>query len=239
MVRYIIIFLLLSISMLNAEEFTFVSGLDFDRPNAKLSKLVVEEAFRRNGIKSFFVVYPNKRATMMMKTGEVDGDIFRVGTFEAENYLRIDEVIYTTSFMTYSLDKDITITNWEDLKASNKRIGYFSIAQKVVNIINNRLKIPQDRQVKLTVDHYTGFKMLINGRFDILVLGYFSAFDTLNRYEELKDEVYFNGNAEEVFIYSFLHKKHEHLSPIIADTIREMKADGTFDLLKEEADFIW
>lgn len=234
-----LVFLLLSISSLNAEEFTFVCGLDFERPNAKLCKLVIEEAFRRNGIESFFVVYPNKRATLMMKNGEVDGDILRVSTFEAENYELIDEVLYSSSFMTYSLDKDINITNWEDLKTSNKKIGYFSIAQKVVNIINNQLKITLDKQVKITADHYTGFKMLLNGRFDILVIGYFSAFDTLTRHEELREQVFFTGNAEEVFISSYLHKRHEMLSPIIADTIREMKVDGTFDRLKEEAGFYW
>lgn len=72
MVRKLMIFLLLSLFFLNAEEFTFVCVLDLERPNAKLCKLVVEEAFRRNGIDTFFEVYPNKRATIMMKNGEVD-----------------------------------------------------------------------------------------------------------------------------------------------------------------------
>lgn len=237
--RNIILFLLISISSLNAEVFTFVSVLDFERPNAKLCKLVIKEACRRNGIETFFEVYPNKRATIMMKNGEVDGDILRVGTFKAENYVRIEEVIYRAPFVTYSLDKNVKITSWEDLKKSDKKIGYFSTAQKVVNIINNRLKIAPGKQVKINADYYTGFKMLLNNRFDILVLGFSTAEDTFNKYKELRDEVIFTGNAEEVLIYPFLHKKHETLSPIIAETIREMKVDGSFDRLKEEAGFIW
>lgn len=81
--------------------------------------------------------------------------------------------------------------------------------------------------------------MLLNGRFDILVLGFSTAKDTFSSNEGLQEEVIFTGKTEEVFIYPYLHNKHENLSPIIASTIRDMKEDGSFEKLKKESGYIW
>ena len=43
------------------------------------------------------------------------------------------------------------------------------------------------------------------------------------------------GIIHTIQVYPYLHKKHAELAPLLADTLKAMKADGTFDKLTEQA----
>jgi hypothetical protein len=50
--------------------------------------------------------------------------------------------------------------------------------------------------------------------------------------EEFKDHRFYNaGPVDSISMFPYLHKKHRALVPKLAETLRRMKADGTYSLL--------
>jgi polar amino acid transport system substrate-binding protein len=219
------------------EIYDFVTILNLNQPNTILCRLVIEEAFKRNGLKTTFKTFPLKQSLEMVETGQADGDLLRLGSITWKNYIRIDEPLYSASFLAYAVREDISVQTWEDLKTNNYRIGYLAGVVKPTNIIENKLRIDESKRVLITTDDSSGFKMLLENRFDIFIIGYFPAMKVLKEKDFLSEGVRLAGSVENFNIHSFLNSKHIDLAPIIAETIREMKKDGSFDRIKETAGF--
>ena len=217
--------------------YEFVTLHKLEQPNASLCKLIIEEAFRRNGLKTTFQTVPAKRALEMVETGQVDGDLMRLGKIVHKNYLRIDEPIYSASWAAYAVKEGISLETWEDLKATDYRIGYHDGSKRPIRMIEKVLKIDKSRRVLFTSEFLNGFNMLLEDRFDILIIGSVHALILLEKEDYFSQGVRLAGTVEKFNIHSFLNAKHADTAQKIAETIRAMKKDGTFEKLKAESGF--
>jgi polar amino acid transport system substrate-binding protein len=217
--------------------YDFVTLQNLDQPNTTLCRLVIEEAFRRNGFETSFQTVPVMRALEMVESGKADGDLVRLGKMTHNNYLRIDEPIYSASYVAYSVREDISVQSWEDIKTSNYRIGYLAGAKRPSNMIEQILKIDKSKRFAITTEIGNGFKMLLEDRFDIFVEGEFPTAAALRKGNFSSAGVRFAGTLETFNIHTFLNSKHKAIAPTIAETIRAMKRDGSFEKFKETAGF--
>lgn len=217
--------------------YDFVTLHNLKHPNAFLCKLVIEEAFQRNGLKTTFQTVPAKRALEMVEIGEADGDLMRVDKLKHKNYLRIEEPIYHASWAVYTLRKKISFKTWNDLKTGNYIVGHHDGSLRPKHMIENVLKIDKKKRVLFTANFMNGFKMLMEDRFDVLVIGSVNAIILLKEKNFLNEGVRFAGTVEKFYLHSFLSVRHADLEPKISKTIREMKADGTFRRLQDISGF--
>ena len=108
------------------EVYNFVSLQNLNQPNTTLCRMVIAEAFKRNGLKTTFKSFPNKRSLEMVETGEADGDLLRRSDISWKNYVPIDEPLYKGALVAFSVREDILVQSWKDLDTKKYRIGYLA-----------------------------------------------------------------------------------------------------------------
>lgn len=219
------------------EVYNFVSLQNLNQPNTTLCRMVIAEAFKRNGLKTTFKSFPNKRSLEMVETGEADGDLLRRSDISWKNYVPIDEPLYKGALVAFSVREDILVQSWEDLDTKKYRIGYLAgniIAKKMIEKKN---QIDERKNVIVLTDDINAFKMLLEDRFDIFIYGIFPSKKVFQKRDFLSEGVRLAGTIDQFYIISYLNVMHKNLAPIIAETIREMKKDGTYNRIKKIADF--
>ena len=188
----------------------------------------LRQAFKRAGIASspkFIYLAPAQRALI---TANENGDgvpdraanIKQIAPNETENLIQIPESIHIRKIYVYTKSAVSHIDGYKSLE--NLRNGFrggIKILEK--NIAGEKIMLPDTKRL---------FQMLDDGRIDtVSVLGRSFAdgiikennFSGITR---LKTPLVINPT------YTLIHKKHASLVPLITRALKEMKADGTFEL---------
>ncbi|OEU68348.1 MAG: hypothetical protein BA863_02265 [Desulfovibrio sp. S3730MH75] len=187
---------------------------------------IVKEAFRRIGIKSRIVFTPNERSLVAVNDGMFDAEINRVAGMEKKfpNLIQVPEANMVMHFVSFAT-KDISITDWESLRSLKVGIvrGWKILEQ-------NTQGFPYVTRV-MNADQL--FLMLHKGRIDVAlfskILGYewISNLDC-DHVQHLEPPLASRG----MFLY--LHKNHQQLAIPVAEALREMKRDGTYDRIVQK-----
>jgi len=157
----------------------------------------------------------------------VDGELHRVFNFHEvsdgkyPNLIRIDSELMSIWISAFST-KRVKINSWQDLKYLN--VAYYRGRKNVEKFLST--VIPEKRIFKVS-DDKTAFQLLAAQRIDVVISESFEGRRLMKNNYEFSD-IYEVGKLDETRIFSYINKKYQHLSVKIANTLDEMKKDGTF-----------
>lgn len=136
-----------------------------------LASALRKEISSRSGVEIILVQFPDDRVDAFIESGRIDGDFTRIGGFQ--NYLRdlvnglpdllkVSEPIGRFSYFTYTMQADIEIDDWNNLK--KYRVAYIegskTMATKLKPIHDNIFPVKNTK---------AGLRFLAAGRADIFV----------------------------------------------------------------------
>ena len=181
-----------------------------------------QEAFRRVGVEFRLVGLPSERSLYAADRGEVDGEGLRVEGLSAQyaNLVQVPERFIGVSFVAFARDRSIRVDRgWESLKPHSvafingwKMFEANASGARVVNRV--------DKPEQL-------FRMLDGGRVDLAL---YTRADgvALAREMGLAGIASLEPALKDVDMYLYLHRRHEALVPRLAQALRDMKADGSW-----------
>lgn len=215
------------------DEITFSAGAPLDGYQARIIVPILSEAFNRNQISFHAEYHPSLRSLRLSNSGEVDGELHRVYNFfevsngKYPNLLRIESLLLSVWLSAFAT-KDIKIESWKDLKKYT--VIYYRGRKNVESRLN--LILPREQIYAVNTDAQA-FKMLNAGRADIVISESVQGNKILADNPKLSAVVEI-AKIQETKIYAYIHKKHEKLSPKIAETIEQMKVDNSFSKIVDD-----
>lgn len=187
---------------------------------------LTQEIFSRIDIDAKVIRLPSARSIINANEGIDDGVIARTAGMEEKykNLIRIPISVVTFRFVAYSLDEEISVSDWDSFAPYS--VGYIRgwriyeknlTKTKSLTIVNNAEQL---------------FNLLMNGRTDLIMFEYYRG-TWWNNHLNANAHIVGSPVAEkDMFIY--MHKKHKNLVPKITKVFAEMKQDGTYQKIKDE-----
>ena len=185
---------------------------------------VVAEAFRRLGIPARLVRLSAERALHNADQGVDDGTYARIAGLSDKypNLVKVPEPVSEFLFTAFTRNPKLVVKGWEGLKPHH--VGLV-IGWKIVEA--NTGGVRERTSVK---DEQTLFAMLGSGRLEVAVLERYAG-RAVARSLGLADVRALEPPLERRDMFLYLHKRHADLVPRLAETLRQMKRDGTFQHL--------
>ncbi|WP_031484620.1 substrate-binding periplasmic protein [Maridesulfovibrio frigidus] len=233
---FIIVFIFTLCSTAVAQgEVVFASGSPLSTYQSRVIYPLLKEAFKRNGVEFDAKSYPSPRSLLMSNSGALDGELHRVYNFhevsggQYPNLVRIECDLLSIYLAVFSKNADVKIVNWEQLVGS--KVGFVSGKKYAESFLGKTLKpeniIRQSSEPNL-------FKMLAKGYIEYAISGGLEGKRLVLKHPDFHGikEV---GKLKETKIYAYMHKKHAALAEKVAITLIEMKKDGAFKKIVNEA----
>ena len=195
--------------------------------NTPLDRLALqrlsEEAFRRVGAEFKLVSLPSERSLKSADAGEVDGEGLRIAGLATQypNLVQVPERYVRISFVAFAKDATINLDNgWDSLKPYSVA---FITGWKMfeANSGGARLVTKVDKPEQM-------FQMLDGGRVDLALYTRADGVALVRRLG-LPAIAPVSPALKDVDMYLYLHKKHQALAPRLAQALKDMKADGTYN----------
>lgn len=191
--------------------------------------IVVSEAFKRAGASVRFVTLPPERGLRNANEGIEDGEVTRIAGIELsyKNLLPVPEKIVDWKFSAFSRTPNLALqSDWRSLAPYT--VGII----KGWKIAETNLLGKQD--VVLAGDVSQLFRLLEKERAEVIV--YSREMGLAYLLTEGLHGIYIVEpplDSREMFIY--LHRKHAAFVPKLAESLRSLKADGTYDRIYRES----
>ncbi len=199
----------------------------------QLSEAVLKEAFRRNGLNVILKNYPAKRSAMLAEGGKVDGESHRGYDFNKDNkypnLIRVEESHLSVDQCIFTRNAEIKVDGWKSLAPYKViYIGGIEMAEKgLKSAVEERNLIP-------VYEMETAFKMLAMGRGDVLASSPETGFATMKKLSlENSGIKMLSPPILVINLHCYLHKRHSELAVSIAASLKEMKADGSYQKIIE------
>lgn len=182
-----------------------------------------KEAFRRIGVDFKLVSLPSERSLHSANLGEVDGEGLRIAGLSGQypNLVQVPERYIGISFVAFARDATIRLDQgWESLKPHRVAfINGWKMFEANASGARGVSKVDKPEQM---------FLMLDSGRVDLAL---YTRTDgvALARSMGLGAIAPLAPALKDVDMFLYLHKKHESLVPRLAQALREMKADGSYN----------
>lgn len=189
----------------------------------KALELLSREAFQRAGLEFKLVSNPSERSLVMANQGEVDGEGLRIAGLGSQypNLVQVPERFIGISFAAFSRDATVNLDKgWESLKPY--RVAFITgwkMFEANASGAKSITKVDKPEQM---------FRMLESGRVDLALYTRADGISLL-RNMGLSTVAPVSPALKDVDMYLYLNRKHEALAPRIAQALREMKGDGTYN----------
>jgi len=193
-----------------------------------------EEICRRVQRRCTLEYFPPARAAAMVESGLADGENYRILDFQKDGknprHLRVNAVLYTTSFVVWGRSASSSVRSWEDLVSTNGKILYL-FGSKMVPI---RTAGIESGKLMATYSVDSGIRMLAYDRAVYFVATDSSTvcrtIDSLN----LVGAITHRGELEKVDTFMYLNDRHLALATRMREAIQGMRRDGTYsEILRE------
>ena len=183
--------------------------------------LVVKEAFARNGYQLQTIHLPAERALKNVNAGIEDGEMLRIKGMEKlyPNIIRVPEKIIDMEFVAFSHRK------------INMESGWSVLSKYAVSFINGwkiyEENVPADAEIIKLRTIKQLFSLLQKKRTDIILYERWGGLYHIKK-NNIQSVLLLSPPlaTKEMFIY--LHKKHKKLVPKLAQTLKQIKRDGTY-----------
>ena len=193
---------------------------------------IYAEAFKRLGYGFRLVSLPGERSLVDANSGVVDGEALRISQLDSNKYPNLIQVLEPVKVLkdgAYAVDASIKINGWESLKGKGYKVGIF----KGIKSFEKKLPLYVNKENIIALSGFEQIlKMLQARRIDIYIAATIMEESAQMKSDKYKDIVRV-GIVEEKVLYPWLNKKHESLVPRLANALKAMKADGTFQKIIE------
>ena len=199
----------------------------------RLANTIYQEAFSRLGLEYTTRTLPSNRGIFLATIGKVDGLVHRSEAFHRHypNLVQVDESIVTINIAVYAMRPTIQINNWSDLAKGEFRTNYLHSVQFVAEKIKQHLPEQQSEGVNSRI---SGLRKLLGGHADFYV-GISEIVDLLLAGQFSARGIVKIGTLDQLLLYPSLAEHQAALAPRLAETLRQMKRDGTIQRLREAA----
>ncbi len=180
---------------------------------------LLHAALQRLGYNITMDAAPMTYAIQMANSGERDALASQVAGIEAHfpNLVMVPEQLLGVSFPAFArADSNLQLSSWSDL--SGLRVGHLFQKTYIINHLPKDIAGSIQREL-----FYELHSALENGECDVIVTS-----ATLNIEPVVGNGVKRVGILESQPSYAYLNKKYADLVPAIAQSLREMKADGSY-----------
>ena len=229
-INIVLVFLLLQLSSANAEPLSLVTAslppiAPYSDKQGYMER-IAKEAFARIGVKVEVTKLPGERALLNANSGIDDGDLLRIPGLEKkyQNLIRIPEKVMDFEFVAFTLNQDIKVNNFDDLKKYT--VAYVTGWKFYEN------KVKHAKTITKTNSLFELFELLKKQRSDVVLA---ERWQGLWAATQRGVNVHLQQPSLHVSdMYIYLHKRHATLVPKVAKAIQDMKADGTFQKIVDE-----
>ncbi len=207
--------------------------LDFGCLNAPQTKLykrafaLLTEALQRNQKRLVMKQLPGKRSLINVNLGFTDGDAFRVHDLNQANaypnIVRVDEPIIVIDQSVWS-KKDIKVDGWDSLRP------YSIVYHRGTKFIRDHESI--FKSVQIVNQMQSVFTILKIDRADITITSRETGYLCLRKFNlENSGIKVLSPPLLEINLHTYMHKSHGTLAVELAESLRQMKQDGTYNRL--------
>jgi len=184
---------------------------------------IVAEAFKRSNAVVEFVVTPSERGLVNANSGVADGDVNRVGGLARTypNLLQIAESNMEYEFVAFTKRDGLRIEGWGDLKHLSVAFitGWKILEENVVASSITKVETPTQL-----------FEMLAKGRVDAVIYDRWGGSYYVDKLDIVGAHPVDPPLAKRE-MYMYINKVHGDIAPVLADSLRSMKQDGTYQLI--------
>lgn len=188
---------------------------------------VVAEVFQRIGLKGQVEMYSASARALINANENVDhGVAMRIRGLENKypNLVRVEERLIENDFVAYSSNLEFISQSWKSL------LPYVVAYINGWVIFERNLEPSQEKQA--VKDPAQMFTMLDKGRIDVAL---YERWQGLQRAKDTGISVKVHEPPlASVDMYMYVHKNHAHLAPKLAQALRDMKADGTYQAIFDQ-----
>ena len=180
---------------------------------------VVKEAYQHLGIDVKVRWMKDKNALAQSDSGKVDGEVQRIDGIN-RTYANLIQVPIPVNFLhgaAFSKKHSFPITGWYSLKPY--RVG-------IVEGIVFSKETAQGIQIKTAESYEELVAMLDRDKIDVAVMPRTIGMITIKK-QKIKGVKALGGVLETFFLYHYLHRKNEHLVPMVEKELKRMLLDGT------------
>ena len=168
--------------------------------------------------------------TLLANRGEVDGELLRAAMYQSfvPELIKLTEPGLSLTWSAYSMDKQLGLQSWQDIRDSGLRVIHLSGVPYVEKKLSGGVVGTELTRVR----HWRlGLDKLKRGEADIFVEseGVINSFLESPEY----DGIYRTGVIEMMPLYLYLNKKHRHLATKLSLVLAEMEAEGQTDKIRQ------
>jgi hypothetical protein len=189
-----------------------------DTARGVVDATVLTQIYEKAGLDFHVVALPAVRASQMSASGQIDGEVSRIGRYAKShpNLIRIEppfSALATAAFFLRSTNLRLAANN----SLQGYKIGYV----RGITASEEAIAGATELQEVSTIDAL--FRNLRAGQFEVAVCGSFSGDLDLRRkkVQNLK-----KLELSRQPLYHYLHEKHRDIAPLISATIRKLSESG-------------
>lgn len=187
---------------------------------------IIKEAFQRVGLNAEIVFTPTARSLVEVNSGMLDGEINRIAGMERRypDMVCVPEPNMQMHFVAFAT-KDIPISGWNSLV--NLHVGVVT-GWKILEE-----HVREFPHVTYAVEEKQLFEMLEMGRLDVVLYSRLGG-RMLIKQLGYRDIVSLSPPLLSRDMFLYLHKGHRTLCRPLAEALRGMKRDGTYERIVRE-----
>lgn len=204
-----------------------VAGFYHSSEQTGLVDELLELALKRMGYRLRVLTVPTERSLKIAAEGYADGELLRTAAIERyfPFLLQVPEALIEGEFVVFSHEPIDLSQGWQAL--SGKSVGIV-IGMKIIE--NN---VPANASITKVKDEKLLFALLKRKRIDYAVFIRDMGQYYLHK-NNIKGLLVTKMHLDKVPAYTYLHPKHAALVPRLANALKEMKQDGSFQMLVEK-----
>lgn len=203
-------------------------GEPFVNPDKKgFYDLIVKEMFKRAGLSAKTVSLPSERSLINANAGIDDGNIARIKGIEKKylNLIMVPEKIIDFDFVIFTKNKHFKVDGWKSLEPYNiSFINGWKFFEKKAKYFKSLIRVQNSMQL---------FNLLDNDRTDIVLYDLWSGLWRLKK--STGNIHYLRPPIASVKLYLYVHKKHKKIIPLLTNALINMKQDGTYKYIYNQA----
>lgn len=190
--------------------------------------ILVTEALSRIGVELRIVFLPAERGLLEANNGYIDGEINRIAGLDATylNLMPVPEKLMDWEFVVFTKMKDTPIDGWTSLQGKSVAIiNGWKILERNIPVESDLIKVKKHSQL---------FALLFNDRVDYIVYERWGGLEYL-RQNRSHGVAMLSPPLVVKEMYIYLNKKHRDLVGPLALALRQMKADGSYQKVYDQA----
>ncbi|EIG62935.1 ABC transporter substrate-binding protein [Bradyrhizobium sp. WSM1253] len=197
-----------------------------DIPDQYVGGEMLRAVYARLNIKLEFEDVPGKRALALSSTGQVDGEVQRIGTLSRDypTLIQVTPAINYIEPAVFTTKLQFDVAGWNSIR--DYSIGI------VRGVGSSEAGTRGMTRVTATTSLDNMVKMLDADRFDVMVTDLFSGLAAVRKLN-LQAIHPLSPPLERISIYHHLHERHRDLVPKVGRMIEQMEATGELARLRE------